>query len=271
MTQIPILTYHANNINGMSYETNDHIALAADLKLIHDHGFQIIDMAKLMDWRHGKIPDSAVNKSVVLTCDDGTWFDFHDLEHPKYGKQISFYNILKTHQDASQQTVHMTNFVIVSPEARQILDEKCLIGKDWWQDDWWLTAQKSGLMSIENHSWDHNHGVLDNNNIDDDSFRCINNKSDCDRQVKQAQEFLHQLMGSTYQAQFFAYPYGNYSEYLRYEYLPLFGPSMQLSAAFTTAAAHVTRFSKIWAMPRYVCNNDWRNSNELLKLLHQST
>ncbi|MGJ8662503.1 MAG: polysaccharide deacetylase family protein [Marinicella sp.] len=267
MTQIPILTYHANNINGMEYQNNDHVALAADLQLIHELGFEIITLDRLMAWRSGKMPDSAIQNAVVLTCDDGTWFDFHDLDHPTYGHQTSFYNILNKYQKQHQVQVHMSNFVIVSPEARKILDEKCLIGKSWWQDDWWLTAQQSGLMSIENHSWDHNHGVLDNDNINDDSFRCINNKKSCDQQIKQAQEFLHQMMEGTYQAQYFAYPYGNFSDYLRYEYLPVFGPRMNLSAAFTTEAAHVTKFSKIWAIPRYVCNNDWRDVESLKRIL----
>ena len=31
--QIPILTYHAMNVSGNSYESNDHVAFAADLDL----------------------------------------------------------------------------------------------------------------------------------------------------------------------------------------------------------------------------------------------
>ncbi|TDR23624.1 polysaccharide deacetylase family protein [Marinicella litoralis] len=267
MTQVPILTYHANNINGMAYQNNDHVALQEDLQLIHDLGFRIISLDELMQWKAGNMSDSEFEKTVVLTCDDGTWFDYHDVDHPTYGKQISFFNILKNHQQQTHTPVHMSNFVIVSPAARVILDEKCLVGRGWWTDDWWLAAQKSGLMAIENHSWDHNHGVLDNKNADDDSFKAIDNQADCDRQLKQSQEFLSRFFAGQHPVKYFAYPYGNFSDFLRYEYLPTQGTQLGLVAAFTTEPKHVTSKSHLWAMPRYVCNNDWNNTEQLKNLL----
>jgi len=267
MIRVPILTYHANNINGMTYQTNDHIALAADLQLIQQIGLRIISLNQLINWRLGESPDTHVENTVVLTCDDGSDFDFYDLDHPKYGIQTSFFNTLKTHQNLTGEHVHMTNFVIVSPEARQTLDEKCLIGKDWWRDDWWLTAHQSGLMEIANHSWDHNHGVLNNENIKDDSFHHINDRQQCDLQIRQAQDYLQNQIGNNFLAKYFAYPYGNYSEYLRYEYLPKYGSAIGLQAAFTTEPKHVNPASEIWAMPRYVCNSDWKETSQLEKIL----
>ena len=266
MTQVPILTYHANNINGLTYQNNDHVALHQDLQLLHSMGIQVISLAQLMQWKTGLIADSDVENAVVLTCDDGTWFDYYDVDHPSCGKQISFFNILKNHQLQTQQAIQMSNFVIVSPQARVILDEKCLVGKGWWTDEWWLAAQQSGLMRIENHSWDHNHGVLNNNNINDDSFRCIDNLLACEQQIKQSQHFLHQRLGEG-SAQYFAYPYGNFSEYLRYDYLPNMGAELGLVAAFTTEPKHVNQSSDVWAMPRYVCNNDWNNTDQLKQIL----
>lgn len=265
--QVPILTYHGNGINGTEYQNNDHVALRADLALIEHLDYRIIRMDTLMAWHAGQLPDSSVAKSVVLTCDDGTDFDYHDLDHPHYGVQRSVLNILKDHQDNTGKKVHMTNFVIVSPEARVVLDEKCLIGKGWWRDDWWQSAQQSGLMDIANHSWDHNHGVLENSNINDDSFRCIADKVACDRQIKQAQKFLNQHIKTDYQSRYFAYPYGNYSDYLRLQYLPEFGSSIGLQAAFTTEPKHVDKATDVWGMPRYVCNSDWHSTSELASIL----
>ncbi len=269
MIHVPILTYHANGIDGMAYQNNDHIALAVDLQLIHQLGLRIISLDQLMDWRLGHTADSSVENAVVLTCDDGSDFDFHDLDHPSYGVQVSFLNILKAHQHATAQDVHMTNFVIVSPDARVILDEKCLIGKGWWSDDWWQAAEDSGLMHIANHSWDHNHGVLDNLNVGDDSFHHINNQQQCDQQIRRAQDFLNNQIGNGYQAKYFAYPYGNFSDYLRHEYLPQHGAAIGLQAAFTTDPKHVNKLSDVWAMPRYVCNNDWRDTSQLRQILTQ--
>lgn len=266
---VPVLTYHANNINGMEYSNNDHIALTEDLALIHELGIKIISLDQLLAWHAGQLPDAVVENSVVLTCDDGTDFDYHDINHPDFGVQISFFNILRNHQKAIDATVHMTNFVIVSPAARVVLDQKCLVGKGWWQDDWWQLAQDSGLMTIANHSWDHNHGVLENNNVDDDSFRCINDKNSCDIQIRQAQTYLNKHIKAPYQANYFAYPYGNFSDYLRFEYLPEFGHDLGLKAAFTTAAAYVEKDTDVWAMPRFVANNDWKNTRQLRAILLQ--
>ena len=267
MIQVPILTYHANGIDGMEYHNNDHIALAADLDLIHQMGFKIISLDQLMDWRLGKAPDSSVENTVVLTCDDGTDFDFYDINHPTYGVQTSFFNILKSHQANTRQQVHMTDFVIVSPAARVILDQVCLVGQGWWNDNWWQEAQDSDLMHIANHSWDHNHGVLDNENVNDDSFHHINNLQQCDRQLRQSQEFMIKHFSHGYKNQYFAYPYGNYSNYLRYEYLPTFGNEIGLHAALTTEPKHVNQSTDIWSLPRYVCNNDWENSEQLQQIL----
>lgn len=266
--QVPILTYHGNNINGTEYHNNDLIALAEDLNLLHDLGYQIISLSTLIKWHAGDLPDHAVERAVVLTCDDGTWFDFYDVEHPHHGHQISIFNLLKSHQSTFNQPVHISNFVIVSPEARKILDKECLIGKGWWTDEWWQQAQSSNLMSIENHSWDHNHGVLDNNNVNDDTFTCIDDKASCDVQLKQAQAFIKNHFNGEHTAQYFAYPYGNYSDYIRYQYLPHFGHKIGLEAALTTEPKHVSRQSDLWALPRYVCNNDWHEPSELQKLLH---
>lgn len=267
MIQVPILTYHANNINGMDYHNNDHVALAADLQLIHQLGLNIVSLDQLMHWRLGHAADSTVENSVVLTCDDGTDFDYLDLDHPDFGVQLSFFNILKQHQDETGQSVHMTNFVIASPEARVILDQCCMVGKGWWSDDWWLTAQQSGIMAIANHSWDHNHGALKNLNINDDSFRHIDTLQQCEQQINQAQNYIQKILGQEHAVKHFAYPYGNHSDYLRFEYLPQNGEELGLMAAFTTEPHHVTPFSDIWAMPRYVCNNDWKDCIELKKIL----
>jgi hypothetical protein len=265
--QVPILTYHGNGINGTEYHNNDHVALEADLLLMHELGLKVITLSQLLDWRLGTLSDEAVNKSVVLTCDDGTWFDYYDVDHPFHGIQTSLFNILKNHQQKHHQSVHISNFVIVSPQARKILDEKCLIGKGWWTDEWWYDAQNSGLMSIENHSWDHNHGVLENNNVNDNTFKCINNRDACDKQFKQSQQFIHDYFKGQHHARFFAYPYGNFSDYLRHQYLPETGHDLGLQAALTTEPKHVTKQSDVWALPRYVCNNDWKSTEELAEIL----
>ena len=266
MAAVPILTYHSNNINGNDYHNNDHVALAADLRLFKEYGIKIISLDQLFDWWQGKTDDSAVENSVVLTCDDGSWFDYFDLEHPVYGLQTSFYNLLFQHQAETQCDVHLSSFVIVSPNARKTLDKLCLVNQGWWDDSWWQEAQNSGLMKIENHSWNHNHLAFHRNYEKDNSFREIDGFESCEEQLRQAQNYLQHKIGIN--ARYFAYPYGNYSQYLVNEYLPQNAGSMGLQAAFSTEPKHVDQNAKQWALPRYVCGEDWHSQDQLKSLLH---
>ncbi len=266
MIEVPILTYHSNNIHGVDYHNNDHVALATDLQTIHDAGMQIITLKQLLAWRLGQLDDAVVNNAVVLTCDDGSWFDYHDLDHPKFGRQVSFFNLLQQHQQRTGQAVHMSNFVIVSPKARTTLDQVCLVGKGWWDDSWWAAAQASGLMSIENHSWNHNHVAFHRDFANDNSFREVDSYAACEAQIKQAQDYLKATIPH-HQPHYFAYPYGNYSDYLLHEYLPNRGEQLQLQAAFTTEPSKVNQATSVWAMPRFVCGQDWTNTEQFNRLI----
>ena len=162
--QIPILTYHSINITGTSYQHNDHVALFNDIRLIHNEGFRVISLHRIVDalYSHSL---REVGRCVALTFDDGALFDYIDLVHPTWGIQRSFFNILcdfiGEYGENSQPNLHATCFVIASPQARDELDRTCMIGRKWWGDEWWNDAVDSNLFSIENHSWDHNHDALE--------------------------------------------------------------------------------------------------------------
>ncbi|WP_154224197.1 polysaccharide deacetylase family protein [Marinicella rhabdoformis] len=268
MVEVPILTYHSNNVLGNAYHNNDHVALAADLKLIEKLGLQVISLDQLMQWHQGQAVDVNVEHAVVLTCDDGSWFDYHDIEHPHFGLQRSFFNILKDHQQATGSKVHISSFVIVSPEGREELDKTCLAGLGWWKDDWWQKAQASGVMAIENHSWDHNHVTFHRDFSREKSFREVNDAPSCDHQLQQSQEYLNQTLNL--KSRYFAYPYGNFSDYLKTQYLPQNAEKIGLKAAFTTEPSHVSKDSDIWAIPRYVCGEHWQKIDQLEGILKSS-
>jgi hypothetical protein len=158
--RVPVLAYHAVNIAGNEYATNDHVAFAADLRLIDDLGLRIVPLHWVVDQVIGAA-DRDLTGCVALTCDDGSAFDFHDLDHPTHGPQRSLFNCLQDfiaeRGAQAQPDLHLTSFVIASPEARERMDQACLAGLGWMGEDWWREANESGLMAIENHSWDHNH------------------------------------------------------------------------------------------------------------------
>jgi peptidoglycan/xylan/chitin deacetylase (PgdA/CDA1 family) len=265
--RVPVLTYHGINIHGNAYADNDHVALASDLATISHLGYRIVPLHRLVDALDDPLID--VEDAVAITFDDGSWFDWHDLEHPSHGLQRSFANILRDHRDATGAQVHATSFVIASPDARTILDRTCMVGRGWWGDDWWPEAVREGLVAIESHSFDHNHDTLPRTAQRDQAkgtFRTIDSWSDADAEIRAAADYLD-LRCAPHRTTLFAYPYGETNPYLVDAYLPRHAAEHRVRAAFTTSPAPVQRGSNRWMLPRYVCGHDWKSPGELARLL----
>jgi hypothetical protein len=267
--RIPILTYHSNNVGGNDYDNNDHVALAADLRTLRRLGLRIVPLAQVVDVLDGKTADSAVQDTVAISFDDGSWFDWHDLDHPTCGRQRAFAGVLRDFAAETGATVHATSFVIVSPDARTILDRTSLIGRGWWTDDWWAQAEREGLIAIESHSWDHNHHTLPHTAQRDQhkgTFRSIDTHADADAEIRQANDWLDAHCRAA-RAGLFAFPYGETNDYLLREYLPRHAQEHRLRAAFGTVPEPVLASSDRWNLPRYVCGHHWRSPDQFAKLL----
>ena len=65
----------------------------------------------------------------------------------------------------------------------------------------------------------------------------------------------------------FAYPYGEWSDFLAREYFPLEGSRHRVRAAFTTEPAPVSAGCDRWRIPRYVFGAHWRTPADFEKLL----
>ncbi len=270
-----VLTYHSIHVDGTGYATNDHIGFAKDIEYLHQAGFHFIGLERVIDAVISGCWDDIPDRSVALTMDDGSWFDWYDLPHPSFGKQRSMVNILRDfqakHGRMAQPELQVTSFVIGSPKAREELDKTCMIGKGWWKDDWWAAAHAEGLAKIANHSWDHRHASLPSDFhypgcSDYGHFNNLSNQEEADWQIYQAQEYLRQVLG-TNPLPAFAYPYGEVPEWVATEYFPAHGESMGILAAFTTKPEPVCSDSDRWRLPRYVFRNDWSSLAELEQLL----
>lgn len=271
--RIPVLTYHSINIHGNDYADNDHVALAADLRLIHALGLRVVPLATVVDVLLGGAPAAAVENGVAISFDDGSWFDWHDLEHPTCGPQRGFAGILRDFAAETGAPVHATSFVIVSPGARAVLDRTCMVGRGWWGDAWWPEAAREGLVAIENHSWDHNHATLPHTAQRSQAkgrFDNIETWAEADAEIRQAADWLDAHC-APHRSTLFAYPYGERSGYLEREYLPLHGHEHRLRAAFGTTPEPVHRHSSRWNLPRYVCGHHWRSRECLQALLREAT
>src|SRR5438445_4677605 len=161
--RIPILTYDSMRIHGNEYATNDLRALASDLRQVTAAGFKVVPLARVIDaWLANRGADLD-GKLIALSSDHGADFNYRDLPHPTAGAQRSVLNILRdfaAQNPRKQEELNVTSFVIVSPEARAVLDATCMVGKGWWTDSWWMEAIRSGLIHIASQSWDLNHETL---------------------------------------------------------------------------------------------------------------
>lgn len=267
---VPILTWHPQRVSGNDYATNDHIAFARDLETIHRLGLRVIPLHEIAE----AVVDGRVAElrgCVGLSIDDGSDFDFFDMPHPTWGPQRGIFRIVQDfrakHGVEAQPGLHVTTFTIVSPEARSILDRTCMIGCGWWNDDWWKEAESSGLFSVENHSWDHNHATLPDTQTRAPRYTFeITDDADAHAEVGKPVELLQRLRGRDAPS-LFAYPYGFASKYLAEEWLPRNAATYGIRAAFTGDAKPVTDSSSRWEIPRFAFAHDWKEEGDLERLL----
>jgi peptidoglycan/xylan/chitin deacetylase (PgdA/CDA1 family) len=278
--RIPVLTYHSMTVHGNEYWNNNHVAFGDDLRTITRAGYRIIAIDQVVAWRSARqgVPAND-GKFVAITFDDGPDFDFHDLPHPTWGMQRSMLNLMMDFRAEmgvhAQPQLHATSFVIVSPDARQILDRTCMVGRNWWRDSWWQQAIRTGLLGIGNHSWDHNHPTLpaatsEEGRLGGGSFSVVDNFDAAETEIAIASKFLHERAENPC-AGLFAYPYGQWNDYLTREYLPQHGKRIGVRAAFSCAPMPVTETSNVWALPRYVCGDHWKSPEELAALLRDAS
>jgi len=264
-----ILTWHSINVLGHRYSENDPVAFAADIRTLDRAGWRIAPLGEsLARLESGRLEQP----TAVLTVDDGSILDFEDFDHPGCGLQTSLFNSLRAfrddQRDPGRHQPHLSSFVIASPEARQELDERDYMSLNVWPDHWWAAANQSGLLSVESHSWDHNHASLSQTAQRDNQrgdFRLIDTEAECRIEIDQASDFIEARAG--HRPEFFAYPYGQASDYLREIYFPQHAERLGIRAALGCDPEPVTRDSDRWFLPRYMCGRDWKQPGELSRVL----
>jgi peptidoglycan/xylan/chitin deacetylase (PgdA/CDA1 family) len=269
-----VLAYHSHRVLGDDYAHNDHVALAADLRVIHGAGAHVVSLDAIVDAidaPHRTTSDDAVAE-VALTFDDGPRYDFADFTHPHLGLQRGFANLLRDF--APEQPLHATSFVIASPDARRNMETTydpahSYVGADALADDWWNAAIDAGALSIANHSWDHLHERLPrvaHSAQARGDFSSVETHDDADAQIAAAGDYIRKRTRDR-MAPWFAYPFGHYNAFLVDEYLPQNASRLGLRAAFTTDARPVDVYTNRWCVPRYVCGHHWTSPGALRAIL----
>ncbi len=272
-TRIPVLTWHGYNVFGNSYESNDLIAFAADLRAIDDAGFAVVPLVDVARWVRGDLIDlpHCARPVVALTCDDGTDYDWHDLAHPEFGPQQSFAHSMREFQEqrvGAQPALCMTSFVIASPSARSQIDVGAMNAQGALNDHWWHAANESALLSIDSHGWDHNHPTVSpvvQRDQHTGNFFAIDTFAECEIHVRAASQFIASKSGR--KPALFAYPWTQGSDYMRREYMPQYAETNGVIAAFGGQSDYVTKNSDRWYLPRFVFGPDWKSTDGLRAIL----
>jgi peptidoglycan/xylan/chitin deacetylase (PgdA/CDA1 family) len=268
-----VLAYHSHRVLGDDYARNDHVALAADLGVIHDAGGRVAPLDAIVDALDAD--EQTDELRVALTFDDGPVYDLVDFTHPHFGPQRGFATIMRDFADVhGVPPLHATSFVIASPDARRCMETTydpahSHVGAGALGDGWWNDAIASGLLSIANHSWDHLHEglprVAHSAQVRSDFTRVLS-VEDADAQIAAAAHYIAaKTQGRS--APWFAYPFGHYNRFLTHEYLPANAARLRLRAAFTTEPRPVVRGDDRWCLPRFVCGHHWTSPEGLRAIL----
>jgi peptidoglycan/xylan/chitin deacetylase (PgdA/CDA1 family) len=264
MSACPILTYHSQLIFGNDYHTNSHVALGEDLERIRASGRRLIPLSTLVDALSAKDNRIELARVVCITFDDGTDFDWHDIEHPQFGPQTSFARLLREHGRRHGDWSGATSFVLASDDARRAISREAM-AQDWMNHEWWPDAQREGVLDIQSHGWDHRHPCLPPDQTPLGNFFGVDNAAACELQVDRAAQEIARVSGR--RPDLFAYPYGHASDFLRREYLPRHAGTHGFRAAVGTVPEHVHADADLWYLPRYIHVENWKSGSELEALL----
>ncbi len=269
--RLPILTYHGVNVAGNDYASNDHVALASDLETIDRLGWRIVPLPGVVArWLGGDTEWSGA-RTLAITFDDGTDFDWRDLPHPAHGLQRSLYNCLADFRGAAPRPrdAHATAFVVVSRATREHIDRVGLANLGWWTDSWWAAAAASGHAAIASHSWDHNHELAEHlmgRRRATGTFRSIDCHELAEEEIAHATAHLRRVAPNPGD-RLFAYPYGESNDYLVRDYFPRNHVRIGVDAAFADGAKPMSGGDDRWNLPRFICGRDWSSPDGLEALL----
>ena len=308
--QVPVLLYHSWEVdNDCSYGLNASLALATDLENAYAAGFRVVPVYWITQWALGERDGSTLpDKIYGITFDDGPDLDWFDSTiGPSSCPNIrSSYGVLSDfksrHPDLPWYSPFASVFVIASPAARQVMTSYNINVKGWpWKansrDDWWYSAQNSGLMEIYNHSADHDHesihgpiadnaigayiavgGYVDLNwngigNAAGTGFMRIGNDPDgsttsATLEVRNSAQYIYSKIGVW--PDLFAYPYGNASANLQ-AYFANHVPEHQTYAAYSTSGNYVYRGASRWYLGRFVYKANWSTPEMFMSILNNGT
>lgn len=292
--KIPVLLYHSYQLaSPCDYANNASKALEADLEAIKRSGFTIIPLRWIAEWAVGQRDGRSLPEKVVgISFDDGHIQDWNDssFTNSQCPTTKSFKTVLKEfknrHPDLPPYSPKATIFAIGSPLARE------LIGGATLSDDWWKSANKSGVLEIQNHGADHDHASIKKRMYDQElksyipiatethlkrsgknNFLRIDTYEEAKLEVLNSANYIKKKTGV--HPTLFAYPFGHASIYMKEKFFPDHKNLHKTFAAFCIegdkkAENYVSRKSDRYCLRRFSYGHSWKSPTELQSILNES-
>lgn len=256
-----VLAYHLWRMEDWDRTGCDLLSLRADLGIIGQSSLPLVSLDELLS--------AECRAGVAITFDDGTRLEAEPIAHARWGEIPSALSVLGEFAESPPRW-KASSFVIGSPDARAAIAQPLSddYGPGLLDDRWWSRAARSGLLSIENHSWDHNHHLvpktLQRHNAKG-TFANVDEFDECHLEIALASDYIAERTGS--RPQFFAYPYGESSTYMRETFLPAYASGLGIKAAMGTEPRALGGIEDQWCVPRFVAGRDWTTDDGLKRVL----
>lgn len=154
MAQIPVLTYHHVNYHSGDTVTVTPEVFAAQLKFLHEEGYQTLSADELFDFAAGT--KKFAGKSVVISFDDG-WLDNYLYAVPlllKYQFKATFFIITSRVEAASVNERPVRKEVPIHDAAKKLIEtgEAAQVVLGW---NLIRELEESGLFGFYSHTVTH--------------------------------------------------------------------------------------------------------------------
>lgn len=213
---VPILLYHRLGptvADGMTIKTT---VFEAHMKYLHDNGYTVIPLRRLIDAYKGKAPAPAP-KSVVIVEDDAHKSVYTDMLPiiRKYRYPVTIF----TYPSA----ISNAKYAMTWDQLREL--------------------KKTGLFDIQSHTYWHPNFKRDKKKLSPDAFEKL-----VTTQLQKSKTKLEAELGS--KVDLLAWPFGIYDDYLLKR-----AAEIGYIATFTIERRHATSKDNIMKLPRYLLVN----------------
>jgi peptidoglycan/xylan/chitin deacetylase (PgdA/CDA1 family) len=214
--RVPILLYHrlgATVADGMTMTTP---VFESHMKYLHDNGYTVISLRRLVDYYHGKGPAPAP-KSVVIVEDDAHK-SVYDVMLPiirRYRYPVTIF--------AYPSAISNAKYAMTWDQLREL--------------------KKTGLFDVQSHTYWHPNFKIDRKKLTPVAFDKF-----VTTQLRKSKTRLETELGV--KVDLLAWPFGVYDDYLIRK-----AAEAGYTATFTIERRHATANDKVMKLPRYLLVN----------------